>query len=86
MIIINKSLNSFENFKKLQENNSNNDKTEEKAENKEEIQLEKKINNVALTIFQRYNIYNILLQQKSKFANFFKEFFHRKILKLNYRG
>ena len=75
MIIINKSLNSFENFKKLLENNSNNDKTEEKAENKEEIQLEKKINNVVLTIFQRYNIYNILLQQKSKFANFFKEFF-----------
>ena len=74
-IIINKSLNSFENFKKLLENNSNNDKTEEKAENKEEIQLEKKINNVVLTIFQRYNIYNILLQQKSKFANFFKEFF-----------
>ena len=30
-IIINKSLNSYENFKKLLENNSNNDKTEEKA-------------------------------------------------------
>ena len=38
-IIINKSLNSFETFKKLLENNSNNDKTEEKAENKKEIQL-----------------------------------------------
>ena len=39
-IIINKSPNSFENFKKLLENNSNNDKTEEKAENKEDFQLE----------------------------------------------
>ena len=75
MIIINKSLNSFENFKKLLENNSNNDKTEEKAENKEEIQLENKINNVVLTIFQRYNKYNILLQQKSKFANSLKEYY-----------
>ena len=75
MIIINKSLDSFENFKKLLENNSNNDKTEEKAENKEEIQLENKINNVVLTIFQRYNKYNILLQQKSKFANSLKEYY-----------
>ena len=74
-IIINKSPNSFENFKKLLENNSNNDKTEEKAENKEEIQLENKINNVVLTIFQRYNKYNILLQQKSKFANSLKEYY-----------
>ena len=79
-IIINKSLNSFEYFKKLFENNSNNDKTEEKAENKEEIQLEKKINYVVLTIFQRYNKYNILFQQKSGFSGSLK-LFNRKIPK-----
>ena len=79
-IIINKSPNSFENFKKLLENNSNNDKTEEKAENKEEIQLEKKINYVVLTIFQRYNKYNILFQQKSGFSGSLK-LFNRKIPK-----
>lgn len=44
-------------------------------ENKEENLLEQKILHTVLSIFQRYNRYNILLQQKSKFINSLKDYY-----------
>ena len=67
--------NSFESMKKLFENNDGIDKKDEKVVKKEENQLNQMINNLILSIFQRYNKYNTLLQQKSKFTNSLKDYY-----------
>ena len=62
-------------MKKLFENNDGIDKKDEKVVKKEENQLNQMINNLILSIFQRYNKYNTLLQQKSKFTNSLKDYY-----------